>query len=62
MELARRGGRLPLDSELWEIAGASTTCFFDREKANVLACFETREGECGMELYSETLIHSLQVA
>lgn len=62
MEMARRGGSLPLDSELWAIAGAATPGFFAREKRKVLDCFETREGECGMEIYSERLIHSLQVA
>lgn len=62
LKLACCGGKLPLKSDLWKIAGASTERFFNAENARVMACFETREVDGKLELYSETLSHSLEIA
>src|SRR5579872_965467 len=55
------GGYLPLDGNLWRLAGARTKQFFDRESAVVLDCFKRRGNACGMgiEIYNVRLLACL---
>lgn len=54
-------GFLRLDSNLWTIAGAKRSDFWESHKACVLACFKVREMEGQSWIYNERLLHTLEV-
>lgn len=62
LHMAVNGGGLPLDRNLWRLAGARTEQFWTQNAAAVLACFEVREVMGKKEIYSERLLNSLAVS
>lgn len=59
LHMARSGGYLPLDGHLWLLARAQTSQFFQKEAGPVLACFESRQIDGRVEIYSDRLLEAL---
>lgn len=62
LHMARNGGSLLVDADLWRLAGAETRHFFEKEKGAVLACYESREVAGGLEIFSKGLLDSLELS
>lgn len=57
---SERLGYLPLDGQLWRLAGARSREFFDRENARVMACFKIRQFD-GLEwIYNQKLLSVME--
>lgn len=53
-------GYLPITSNLWSIAGAKRSDFFDSHKSRLLACFEVRKVGGKEVLYFPPLVESMR--
>lgn len=53
-------GYLPLDGQLWKLAGAHSKRYWENQSALVLACFKVREIGGAQWIYNERLLAELQ--
>ena len=55
-----RLGYLPLDGQLWRLAGARSRTFFEQENARVMACFRIRQFDGLDWIYNQKLLSVLE--
>lgn len=57
---SERLGYLPLDGQLWRLAGARSQIFFDQESARVMACFKVRQFDGLDWIYNPKLLSVME--
>ena len=57
---SERLGYLPLDGQLWRLAGARNRTFFEQENARVMACFKVRQFDGQDWIYNPKLLSVME--